>query len=273
MPRLMLRDLPLPARLVLSLFLVSVGVGYFSALVQLHLQHGSRDGEPLPSPADVVEVFAGLKKVDPNAPAPVSKLERLVNGPLEGATWNGSGSMAAAFHHKDGADYKDRAKDPEDKPKLIAERQGEQAAVTAWIRLPEADRRKAYEADAVPFPAGTPLTADYLSADKATAKVKTILTDRCARCHQKGAEQESYPLEAYEQFGKYLAVPSLVTLPGGWGQVGPPGEHREADAKYPRPSAQLQHVVRPHRPTVRVHPLPGVGAGDGRPGGAAGPTV
>lgn len=215
-PRFALRHLPLPARLVLSLFLVSVGVGYFSALVQLHLQHGSRDGEPLPTPADVVEVFAGLKKADPNAPLPVSKLHRLVNGPIEGATWNGSGSMAAAFYHKDGADFKDRAKDPGDKAQVVAERQGEQAAVTAWLALPDAERKAAYEADAVAFPAATPLTDDYLTADKRSAKVKTILTDRCARCHAKGAEQESYPLETYEQFAKYLTVPTLETKPGGW---------------------------------------------------------
>jgi mono/diheme cytochrome c family protein len=205
-----LRTLPLPARLVLALFLCSVGVGYFSALVQLHLQHGSRDGQPLPSPADVVEVFSGLKLVDPDAPPPVSKLERLVTGPVDGAAWNGSGSMAAAFFHKDAADYKERAADPDDRPKVIAERKGEQAAVAAWCRLPDADRKAAYEADALPFPAGAPLTPDHLADGK--AKVKTILTDRCARCHQKGAEQEGYPLETYEQLAKYLTVPMLATV-------------------------------------------------------------
>ncbi len=214
-PRFVLRHLPLPARLVLSGFLLSVGVGYFSALVQLHMQHGSRDGEPLPTPADVVEVFAGLKKADPNAPPPVSKLERLVNGPLDGMPWNGSGSMAAAFYHKDGADYKQLVKDdPADKATLDADRAGEQAAVTAWGRLPDADRRAAYEADAVPH-AG-PLTAEYQSADKASAKVKAILEARCGRCHAKGAEQEAYPLETYDQIAKYLAVPTLETKPGGW---------------------------------------------------------
>ncbi len=33
--KITLRDLPLPVRLVLSLFLIGVGAGYFSALVQL----------------------------------------------------------------------------------------------------------------------------------------------------------------------------------------------------------------------------------------------
>lgn len=213
-PAFALRQLPLPARLVLGGFLLSVGVGYFSALVQLHMQHGSRDGQPLPTPADVVEVFAGVKRVDPNAPPPVSKLERLVTGPVEGAAWNGSGSMAAAFYHRDGADYKDLVKDG-DKAAVDADRAGEQRAVTAWCRLPDGDRRAAYESDAVPFPADAPLTADYRTADKVGAKVKAILTDRCARCHAKGAEQEAYPLETYDQLAKYLAVPTLEVR-NGW---------------------------------------------------------
>jgi hypothetical protein len=127
---------------------------------------------------------------------------------VEGATFNGSGSMSAAFFHKDGADYKELAK--EDKARVDAERRGEQAAVTAWIRLPDADRRKAYEADSLAFPAGEPLTADYRAGD--TAKVKTVLADRCARCHGKGLEQESYPLEAYDQYAKYLEVPPVTTV-------------------------------------------------------------
>src|SRR5262245_40016052 len=38
-PRFVLRNLTLAPRLVIAIFLVSVGVGYFSALVQLHFQH------------------------------------------------------------------------------------------------------------------------------------------------------------------------------------------------------------------------------------------
>ena len=48
-PRFTLRQLPLPAKLVLSTFLLAVGVGYTSAMVQLHMQHGDRDGKPLPT--------------------------------------------------------------------------------------------------------------------------------------------------------------------------------------------------------------------------------
>jgi hypothetical protein len=58
--RLTLRQLPLAAKLVLTVFLIAVGVGYFSALIQLHIQHSGRDGNALPTLADVVEVFAGV---------------------------------------------------------------------------------------------------------------------------------------------------------------------------------------------------------------------
>jgi hypothetical protein len=38
-PRFLLRDLSLSSRLVLSVFLLSVGLGYMAALIQLHFQH------------------------------------------------------------------------------------------------------------------------------------------------------------------------------------------------------------------------------------------
>ena len=220
-PRITLRGLPLAAKLVLSVFLVTVGIGYFSALIQLHLQHSSREGEALPTMADVVEVFAGVKKIDPNAPpeVPTSRLERLVMGPVEGPPFNGSGSMAAAFFHKDGALYKGEIKD-RGKETVDAEREGERQAVRALIRSDEADRKAAYEADRLLLPpdlAGKPITADYLHDDKAAVKVKTILADRCERCHKRGEEQEKFPLETYEHLAKYMEVaPAAEVLPGGW---------------------------------------------------------
>ena len=70
-------------RLVLSLFLIAVGLGYFSALVQLHFQNASA-GEPLPTTDDVVEIFSGVENWSgkkPPAPKPVSKLEKLIMAP------------------------------------------------------------------------------------------------------------------------------------------------------------------------------------------------
>jgi hypothetical protein len=208
-----LRDLPLAARLVLTVFLISVGLGYFSALVQLHMQHSSRKGEALPSPADVIEVFAGLKKHDP-ANVPVSKLEKLVTAPIDGA-WGGNGSMSAAFFHKDGENFnRDIRDDPTVRPKLEAERKGEQSAVAEWIRMPDAERKAAYEKDTIPFPADKPLTEDYRDGGK--AKIQSIITDRCARCHGNGQAQAAFPLENYEQITKYTVVPKPDILPGGW---------------------------------------------------------
>ena len=127
--RLTLRDLPLPAKLVLTCFLVTVGQGYFSALVQLHVQHSGRTGDHLPTPGDVVEVFAGKKKANPSEAGlkPASKLERLIMGPVEGSPWNGSGSMAAAFFHKD-RDYKKLVKE---NPGLV--QRFVDASIEGWI--------------------------------------------------------------------------------------------------------------------------------------------
>ena len=229
-PRFTLRQLPLAAKLVLTVFLIAVGVGYFSALVQLHLQHGSRDGQPLPTGADVVAVFAGWEQVKPlppgqEPPRPVSKLERLITGPLDGAAWNGSGSMAAAFYHKDGESYsRTLKKDPGKKPALDAERAGEQKALRAWINTPEPDRRRAYSDDALPLPpalANQPLTDDYRTEDQKAVRVKSILTDRCVRCHDPNGNDpnaKKYSLDSYEGVLKYLDVPPApeAPAPGTW---------------------------------------------------------
>ena len=55
--RPVLRDLPLAARLVIATFLLSVGIGYFSALVQLHFQH-AKPGSLLPD-AERTQIAAG----------------------------------------------------------------------------------------------------------------------------------------------------------------------------------------------------------------------
>jgi hypothetical protein len=138
-----------------------------------------------------------------------SQLERLVAGPAKAGgevKWNGSakGTMAPAFFDKSEG-WKEELK--ERGPALEAEREGERQAVLAWIRLPDADRRAAYQKNLFPLPqplVGKPMTADYLSPDKKAVKVESILKDRCVRCHQKGGDQEDYPLETYDQLLKYL---------------------------------------------------------------------
>lgn len=57
--RFTLRDLPLPARLVVTTFLVSVGLGYLWAMAQIHFKHASA-GEAMPTQADLVARFSGV---------------------------------------------------------------------------------------------------------------------------------------------------------------------------------------------------------------------
>ena len=202
--RFHLRYLPMPAKLVLAVFLLAVGLGYFSALVQLHMQHSSRGGEPLPSAADVVEVFAGLSKYDPNAPVPICKLEKLIMGPRKSAPWNGTGSMAPAFFEKDDGEYKSALKDdPASQPKLDAEREGERASVQHWIHLPDAERKQTYEADQLPKPAtAREITSCYVNGD--SIKVRSIIAERCVRCHCKGGDVQNFPLDTYARLVKYI---------------------------------------------------------------------
>ena len=78
-----LRDLPLPAKLVVSTFLISVGLGYCWALMQLHFKHAT-PGNLAPTPEDVVAKFSGQRlpwdkeeaKPDDNAPAPQAEPKR-----------------------------------------------------------------------------------------------------------------------------------------------------------------------------------------------------
>lgn len=58
-PRYTLRDLPLPAKLVVTAFLISVGLGYLWAMAQIHFKHASA-GEALPGQADLVARFSGV---------------------------------------------------------------------------------------------------------------------------------------------------------------------------------------------------------------------
>ncbi len=55
-----LRDLPFPAKLVVTCFLISVGLGYCWALMQLHFKHASK-GNLAPTPEDVVARFSGQR--------------------------------------------------------------------------------------------------------------------------------------------------------------------------------------------------------------------
>src|SRR5262249_29659340 len=137
-----LRDLSLPTRLTLSAFLISVGIGYFSALVQLHFQHAT-SGELLPGMVETKEVYHGL--------AGMSQLERLLRAD-ESKSFNGTGTMRPAFFAKSGG-WQKRVRNLSKQGilNLRKEREGELLAVLDWIRkgMPKKD----YEDDNYALPA------------------------------------------------------------------------------------------------------------------------
>lgn len=206
--RLLLRNLNLPARITLACFLLSVGIGYVSAMVQLHLQHAG-PGNVIPSTDDVIRQFHG-------APGdPKSKFERLLEADAS-LPFNGTGTMVPAFTTRSGdwkSTIRDVAKEKKIEPakaeeQLKGEREGERQIMLAWIRAGcPAD---AFAADKFPLPTdwgNKPLSEAYREGD--TFKIKSLFTDRCARCHAKeGDDQEAatYPMETIEQIQKYAKV-------------------------------------------------------------------
>jgi hypothetical protein len=220
-----LRDLPLAARLTLALFLISVGVGYVSALVQLHFQHAS-PGEILPTPDDAVRVFFGH-----TGEKPKSKIEQLLPEDPKGKKMNGQGQMTAAFY-KRAEDYADAikeragelAKERKAKPKDPAikdaakeavdkERDGERLAMIAWVS--GGPDKGAYDEDRFPLPddlAKKPVTPKYLveedgqAAGPRAVKIRTLFQERCANCHGSGGEAQNFPLTSFAEIKKYATV-------------------------------------------------------------------
>src|SRR2546421_591491 len=76
--RYLLRSLPLSARLVLTVFLLCVGLGYLAALVQLHFQHAAK-GELFPDRDQTYKIFHDERGRNAQAPPrTVGKLETLI---------------------------------------------------------------------------------------------------------------------------------------------------------------------------------------------------
>lgn len=219
-----LHRLPFAARLCLACFLVSVGIGYFSAIVQLHFQHAS-PGDLLPQPKDVVKVFHGPREGE----EPKSRLETLITAD-ENLPWNGAGQMSAAFTTKsDDPNWKAaiktrsrelakarKAEANDDDQKnaeaaLREERKGEVAALVAWIKAGAA--KEDYEGDKYVLGADQaklPITAKFVEMDGDTkfVKIKSIFDARCARCHSKDGDPNlaNYSLDTYAGIAKYTKV-------------------------------------------------------------------
>jgi hypothetical protein len=222
-PRLVLGDLPVAARLTLAVFLISVALGYAAALVQLKLQH-ARPGQYMPTPEDTEKIFTHPRKSD----RPISKLEKLLIAD-ENLPFNGGGEMSRAFTKRSVGwkkDIKNRAKklrrgtpneaDLEAAEKTLrAERNGEREGMVAWIR--DGANKDDYEQDKYCLPdnlAKQPITPKYVEKDsegKTLLKIKSLMTDRCIRCHAKDGEDAKaaqFPLEKPEQIAKYTSVES-----------------------------------------------------------------
>jgi hypothetical protein len=202
--RLVLRDLSLPTRLTLSAFLISVGIGYFSALVQLHFQHASA-GNLLPTPEETKGVYHGSPGM--------SQLERLLVAD-ESKPFNGGGTMRRAFFTKSAGWAKaTKNKTKEEIDKLRSERDGEALAFVEWIHagLPKA----AYDDDKFQLSTGfatKPISGNYLVKDDEDkpvsprqVKIKTLIEDRCACCHapDKTSIAAKFPLDTYEDVALY----------------------------------------------------------------------
>ena len=205
-PRFVLRDLSLPSRLVIAAFLIAVGLGYFSALVQLHFQHAT-SGNLLPGTEETVAAYHGRFGM--------SQLERLLRAD-ESQSFNGTGSMRQAFFGKSARwriDTNPKKKTAEQIQALRTEREGEVEAVLDWIvtGLSKDD----YERDKHSLPgqfASHPVTDRYVvkdandkPANPPQVKIKSILDERCVRCHSadKGGIPAQFPLDTYEDIQAY----------------------------------------------------------------------
>jgi hypothetical protein len=196
---------------VIAIFLMSVGVGYFAALVQLHFQAAS-PGKLLPDMDDAARIYNG----DPNGK---SQLQRLLTQE-ENLPFNGSGSMRSAFTsrssgwegHINRRAKADKVNHGEAEKRLRADRDGERLGLIAWIEAGAPE--KAYEDDGFPLPDNLkdhPITEKYKGEDeqhRPTVLVKSLLNDRCARCHAegKGGGAGDAPFESYEDVKSYCDV-------------------------------------------------------------------
>ena len=207
--RMILRSFPFAVRLTLAAFLIAVGVGYCSALVQVHFQD-AKGGQLLPTPADMVRKFNGEQ--DPAKR--LSTIERLIRTPeSDDVPFTGQGSMFRAFTDKSSEWRKAIKGRPE--ADVRKERAGERDAVLAWVRggLSRAD----FDADRLPRPPGDhPITQEFLNAD-GTVKIKSVLTDRCVRCHQPDGDDSKaakFPLTTFDQIKTYSKVDTgAMSLP------------------------------------------------------------
>jgi hypothetical protein len=213
-----LRHLPTAARMVVATYLISVGIGYFSALVQLHFQHASA-GQFLPGPDEVKSAYGSR----PN----MGQLERLVLAD-ETRPFNGSGQMREAFFRRASGwrrEIRELAKDKkvseEEAEKMIRkQRVAEPDALVAWIRsgaakdtYKESTEAKSYKfllPDEVAAHLTDDAPSDFFKKNedgKWTANIAEIIDTRCVHCHKTGARGAvgAIQLDEWEKVMDYIA--------------------------------------------------------------------
>jgi hypothetical protein len=211
-PRFTLRDLPLSARLVLSLFLVSAGISVVYGLIQVHFQDAAR-GELLPDAKANRTKYAGEDGV--------STIERLLTA-SEHKPFNGSGSMLPAFFRKSAGwkrALREKAKsekvdDTKAEEIVRAERKVELETILAWIRA----GGKEPEYEQFPLPEALQknkhlpnLSGELFSKEgegKWQGKVSAIFELRCVRCHSPntGGPAAQIHLNTFEGVKDYLVA-------------------------------------------------------------------
>jgi hypothetical protein len=212
-PRWTLRQLPLAARLTLAAYLIAVGLGYLSALVNLHFQE-ARPDEILPSDEDVVTIYSGKSQV--------SQLERLLVA-HPSLPFNGQGSMRGSMTGVKSSGWKGAVKKKAKELKLDLnirtqakqaeaavqeDLDGERLSLIAWIKA--GPDKEAYEKDAYvrgPKLAAHPINPKFLNDDN-SVKIKSIIHARCARCHSPdvGGPGSNFPLDEFDQIAVYTSA-------------------------------------------------------------------
>src|SRR5262245_28710921 len=226
--RFSLRDLPTPAKLVITCFLLAVGVGYTAAMVQLHMQD-AKSGQALPTAHDVILKYTGKKWFETEPPRPRSQFVTLITTD-ERASFNGWGTMLPALTTRDGGELNRIARTgPSQAEKLRPLRHGERDVLVLWAESPPEVRKQAFDSDHFGIDAGKEpkaITPEFRSADGAY-KVKSIIETRCVRCHKPNGDDShaaNFPFQTYEQIEKYLTAPSVGNFRSGgdWVKVEEP---------------------------------------------------
>ena len=230
-----LKKLPFAGKIVVATLLLSIGIGFTSAIVNLHFQSANA-GQPLPGPEETVSEFHGSKKY--------SHIERLLSA-NETKPFNGTGSMRSAFTSKRAGGIKRAIKEKrillielaeeklKDRPEALAKEisriendpeveklvyqdiDGERIALLAWIK--NGYKKEYYENSQLQ---GYPLTSKLESlkisptmvhttedGSQRFANIEGIIESRCVRCHDAnaGGSAANFPLNTYEEFTDYCA--------------------------------------------------------------------